>query len=274
MAEQLTITLSGRSLIIDAKPLRPSSFSPFGDVVENPQPHLHPSSAATTFAKYQSIPFSPIVANQGTAIKYQHVTLLIDLYAQAPSRRPGIAVTNMFVCASRKPLPSSSSSSSGRTKDKLFPVTVLERHPYTTQTFIPLSGTTSRYLVIVAPTLPPSSKDAHLPVPTAPTTNPHVGNHKLPGRGLPDLKRLKAFVATTDQAVTYAAGTWHAPMAVLGEEGTRMDFVVVQFANGVGVEDCQEVFLEGSSPEEVAKEGTILVRVPRGTDVVRKWAKL
>jgi ureidoglycolate lyase len=267
MTERLTITLSGRSLIIEAEPLRPSSFSPFGDVVENPQPRHHPSSAATTLAKFHSIPFSPIAANQGTAIKYQHVTPLIDLYAQAPSRRPGIAVTNMFVCASRKLLSSSSSSSSTNTKDKLFPVTVLERHPYTTQTFIPLSGTTTRYLVIVAPTLPPSSKDSHLPVPTAPTTNPHVKNHKLPGRGLPDLRRLKAFIATTDQAVTYGAGAWHAPMAVLGEEGTKVDFVVVQFANGVGVEDCQEVFLEGASQEEGAKEGAALVRVPRGTDV-------
>ncbi|KAK0616230.1 ureidoglycolate hydrolase, partial [Immersiella caudata] len=240
------IGLSGRSLVVDAEPLRPSSFSPFGDVVENPQPQLHPSSAASTLAKPYNIPFNPIAANQGTAIKYQHVTPLVDLYAQARSRRPSIAVTNMFICASRKLLTS-------RKDDRVYPVTVLERHPFTTQTFIPLSGTTYRYLVIVAPTLPPSSKDKHLPVPTIPTTNPHARNHKLPGRGLPDSTRLKAFIATTDQAVTYGAGTWHAPMAVLGEEGTKVDFVVVQFANGVGVEDCQEVFLEG--------EGEVLVRV-------------
>lgn len=77
------------------------------------------------------------------------------------------------------------------------------------------------------------------------------------------MTRLKAFIATTDQAVTYGAGTWHAPMAVLGEEGTKVDFVVVQFANGVGVEDCQEVFLE--------EEGEVMVRVPR---VVGRGAKL
>ena len=47
------------------------------------------------------------------------------------------------------------------------------------------------------------------------------------------------------QAVTYGAGTWHAPMVALGEKGTAVDFVVVQFANGVAVEDCQEVFLRG-----------------------------
>lgn len=41
--------------------------------------------------------------------------------------------------------------------------------------------------------------------------------------------------------MTYGAGTWHAPMAVIGDE--RIDFVVVQFANGIAEEDCQEVEL-------------------------------
>ena len=62
---------------------------------------------------------------------------------------------------------------------------------------------------------------------------------------MPDVRRIRAFVASAAQAVTYGAGTWHAPMVALGEEGTAIDFVVVQFANGVGVEDCQEVYLEG-----------------------------
>jgi ureidoglycolate lyase len=65
---------------------------------------------------------------------------------------------------------------------------------------------------------------------------------------MPDLRRLRAFVATATQAVTYGAGTWHAPMVALGDKVTNaMDFVVVQFANGVAVEDCQEVHLERSS---------------------------
>ena len=38
---------------------------------------------------------------------------------------------------------------------------------------------------------------------------------------------------------------------------TDVDFVVVQFANGVDIEDCQEVELKGS--------GEISVRIPRGT---------
>lgn len=45
--------------------------------------------------------------------------------------------------------------------------------------------------------------------------------------------------------MTYSAGTWHAPMVVVGEQ--RVDFVVTQFANGVADEDCQEVVLEADS---------------------------
>lgn len=69
--------------------------------------------------------------------------------------------------------------------------------------------------------------------------------------GPPDLNNVRAFWARAGQAVTYGAGTWHAPMAVVGEE--RMDFVVVQFVNGVAEEDCQEVLLE--------KEGGICVQI-------------
>lgn len=45
------------------------------------------------------------------------------------------------------------------------------------------------------------------------------------------------------QAVTYGAGTWHAPMVVLGAK--RVDFVVVQHVNGVSGDDCQEVEVKG-----------------------------
>lgn len=61
---------------------------------------------------------------------------------------------------------------------------------------------------------------------------------------MPDLSNLKAFIARGDQAVTYGPGTWHAPMVVLGEK--PIDFVVVQYMNGVGIEDCQEVEVEAS----------------------------
>lgn len=209
---------------ITAQPLTQEAFAPFGDVVTNPRPEVHPSS----FNNYaRSLPKNATSANQGSAIRYGDVSRIRNFYGQAPSRSSEPKMS-MFVCSARQLTPTSNNSES-------FNVSVLERHPYTTQTFTPLPSSASRYLVIVAPSLPPSSQDENLPVPT--------GND-LPGRGLPDMKGLRAFVAERNQAVTYGAGTWHAPMVVLGTEGTALDFVVFQFASGEGAEDCQLVEFE------------------------------
>ena len=123
----------------------------------------------------------------------------------------------------------------------VFPVTILERHPYTTQTFTPLGLSPSDgadagavYLVIVAPSLPSPSLSAT-------QSQSQSGNVGVSASisNPPDLSKLAAFVAHGGQAVTYAAGTWHAPMAVLGRR--RVDFVVTQFVNGVPADDTQEV---------------------------------
>ena len=109
-----------------------------------------------------------------------------------------------------------------------FAVKILERHPFTTQTFCPLGleneSTETYFLVIVAPSMdrPIQAEEGQSAV-------------KRP----PDLKKLRAFVAHGGQAVTYSPGTWHAPMVVLGSK--RVDFVVTQYANGVPQDDCQEI---------------------------------
>lgn len=141
----------------------------------------------------------------------------------------------MFSCFPRTLRPSPSSS--GRS---IFDVRILERHPFTTQTFSPLDLSSKshaggaeepQFLVVVAPTLKGQTASA-----TVDRGNGKVENVTI--RDPPDLKNLKAFVARGNQAVTYGAGTWHAPMVVVGNR--RVDFVVVQFVNGVGDEDCQE----------------------------------
>lgn len=130
-------------------------------------------------------------------------------------------------------------------KGRVFDVTILERHPYTTQTFSPLgldsdcppdnneSQKYTYYLVIVAPTLSGQTASAV-----------SDSGEKVSVSDPPDLTRVRAFAAAGDMAVTYGAGTWHAPMVVVGSR--KVDFLVVQFANGVAEEDCQEVgFKEG-----------------------------
>lgn len=270
MAAPLILDISGLDIRVTATPLERSAFTQFGDVIENPNPGLHPSafsasasasaSASVSASAPARAPFDAVSANQGTAIKYQNVSRMVNLYGDAPSGRAGAAVASMFVCAARALGP-----------DGTFPVRILERHPYTTQTFTPL-GQAGRYLVIVAPSLPPGSADADLPVPSEDSDAAQNAGISLPGRGVPDVRRLKAFVATARQAVTYGAGTWHAPMVALGKPGATVDFVVVQFANGVGIEDCQEVVLTTTmlaGSHSAGRPGQVLVRIPEDARVAR-----
>lgn len=50
--------------------------------------------------------------------------------------------------------------------------------------------------------------------------------------------------------MTYAAGAWHAPMAVIGSK--PIEFVVIQHVNGVALEDCQEIELKNDGDEGLA----------------------
>jgi len=190
-----------------------------------------------------------VLANQGSAVKFLDVTPVTDYYARSSSGHAGRAVMNMFSCAPRKlrreasndalvdsralGFAAAAESTAPAPTTFLFDVRVLERHPFTFQTFVPLAlaplDATTAYLVVVAPTL--TASGAH------DTASPR-------GPGLPDLACVRAFLASGDQAVTYAAGTWHAPMVVLGAR--TVDFVVVQFVNGVSEDDCQEVEVRGT----------------------------
>ncbi|ORY68763.1 ureidoglycolate hydrolase [Pseudomassariella vexata] len=259
-----------QALTLHPLPLSSSSFSPFGNVIANPSPSSTPQT--TTVSSIAADPLlrshGAISANQGTAIQYKQLGAhgLRNLYDQAPSGKVASGRITMFVCAARAEISTSPGAASkeekeeaGRAKNSI-PITILERHPFTTQTFIPLTANAKKqYLVVVAPSAPPGNPDAALP---APERNQ---NHLLPGRGLPDVAKLRAFIATGEQAVTYGAGTWHAPMVALGPAGTTVDFVVVQFANDVAVEDCQEVVLEGREEEGIRIE----VGLPPRMEVAR-----
>ncbi|OAX81732.1 hypothetical protein ACJ72_03923 [Emergomyces africanus] len=250
---------------VSPSPLTPSSFRPFGTAISSPLPTALtrappaatiPSSSSASYSP-SDLPF-PILANQSTALKYSPISVFQNNYHQcrsAEAYRRGKAKDGE-PCMRRK-------SSSG-----LFDVRILERHPYTTQTFIPLGvpsamdkqrqdkgdivlstgshdnrndgeddNPTPCYLVIVAPSL--HGQTAQATVVNAQGLREHVLINDPP-----DLHNMKAFIAHGGQAVTYGAGTWHAPMVVVGKR--RVDFVVVQFVNGIAEDDCQEVaFGEG-----------------------------
>lgn len=259
-----------------------ASFAGFGEVIANPRPEARPFNTSPSAIARGDLPFGAVSANQATAIQYRSIASMRNLYDEAQSGKSGTPRMTMFVCAARgggggAPVivdsesssgPSSSSSSSSsnsnssrKQKTAVIPIQVLERHPFTTQTFIPLTADkTKAYLVIVAPSLPPGKLDEALPVPSSTTSSGSPRDIKLPGRGLPDLTRLTAFIATPGQAVTYGPGTWHAPMVALGPLNSTLDFVVVQFANDTPLEDCQEVTISGP---------TVVVTIPDTSKLAR-----
>jgi ureidoglycolate lyase len=152
----------------------------------------------------------------------------------------------MFSCFPRN-ISGINMSVSPTSGEKVFKVEILERHPFTSQTFCPLVGPEEAggtwFVVLVAPSLPGSVTAGNEDGTTTTIQNP------------PDLTALRAFKAIAGQAVTYAPGTWHAPMVVLGRR--RIDFLVMQFVNGVERDDCQEVLL-GEGARSVGVEDLLL----------------
>jgi ureidoglycolate lyase len=155
------------------QPLSVAAFAPFGQVV----------SAGLQLGSS---------ANFGTAERF-------DFCADLRSTRPG-ARSNLAVFRSTaRQLP--------------LEVKVLERHPCSTQVFLPMIS--SRYLVCVAPTLPD---------------------------GGPALDGLQAFVCVAGQGVAYAPGTWHHPMVSLD---TDAEFAMLVWEDGSPL-DCELRPLERS----------------------------
>ncbi|TCD71588.1 Allantoicase [Steccherinum ochraceum] len=187
---------------IPALALTPEAFAPFGQVVQAyPDVNAVPSPRSTKITG----------ANQGTATKYHKLAPLVSSYPAHVGATAGLSV---YHC---KPIPLESGG--------IWPVKLLERHPCTNQAFIPMGSGTAiefegdtgkettgqgRYLVIVALTTEDDK---------------------------PDLKSLRAFVASANQGIVYNTGVWHHPMAVV--EGP-MDFTCVETQAGNGDPlDCE-----------------------------------
>lgn len=153
---------------LHARPISPEAFAPFGEVV---------SLARLDQAKS---------ANQGTGVRLDYVANLVNA---RPHARANMVV---FRGAAQK-LP--------------LQMKLLEKHPHSSQTFLPLKC--ERYLVCVAPT----------------------GTD-----GAPDLKGLVAFICEGGQGINYAPGTWHHPMMALDTDG---EFAMLVWEDQ-SAQDCVE----------------------------------
>ena len=163
--------------VVKTEPLTAEGFAPFGQVLQTP------SSGGRD-------------ANQGTATRLDRAAGLATTRAGCP---PNLAMFRALPQA----LP--------------LKLRLMERHPCSTQAFLPLRC--SRYLVVVAPA--------------------------APGGG-PDWAGLRAFVAGPGQGINYAVGTWHHPFTALDEAA---ELAMLAWEDGTP-RDCEEVPL----PEPITVE--------------------
>ncbi|CDO95197.1 unnamed protein product [Kluyveromyces dobzhanskii CBS 2104] len=170
-------------------PLSVASFGKFGSIV----------SPDEEISKLDS---SQKNANQGTAIKISKVSNISNQFSENHGvKNPNC---NLFRCFTKLPLQKSfKCCDSDNLSDSLhYEIKVLEKHPFSTQTFIPMGrATASGYAYLVVTALPDKA-------------------------GEPDLSSLNAFLCKPNQVVTYGAGVWHAPMIVVGKE-EHLDFAVI-----------------------------------------------
>jgi len=152
---------------VRATPLSVEGFAPFGDVV----------SAGLKAGD---------AANQGTAVRFNWCGQLMSSRAGA---RPNLAVFR----STAQPLP--------------FTVKLLEKHPCSTQAFVPM--VCARFLVCVAP----KGLD-----------------------GFPDVTALRAFVCGPGQGINYHADVWHHPIIAL--DGPA-EFAMLAWEDG-SAQDCVE----------------------------------
>ena len=93
-------------------------------------------------------------------------------------------------------------ASKAATPDRPLRAELLERHEFSSQSFVPID--VARWLIVVAP---------HAP------------------RGGPDTSGVRAFIATGRQGVTYKPNTWHHGLTVLDKSGR---FAVFMWRTGAG----------------------------------------
>ncbi|KAJ9107196.1 hypothetical protein QFC19_002856 [Naganishia cerealis] len=192
-----TLSSSTSSGSITCAPLTTESFAEFGHVVQG----------------YDSAETAPAHARVAVSTEFKNVKCMDlapvdETYPVDAGATTGISV---FRCTPKD----------GMQKGKPWSVKLMERHPFTEQTFLPIGLTTikgkgeeplpegSAYVVIVAKT-----------------------------DDRPDPSTLKAFYCNANQGVHYARGTWHHPMLTVRGP---IDFACVeaQISHKADPRDCE-----------------------------------
>jgi allantoicase len=177
---------------VAATPLTYGSFSPYGHIIHSFSEHFSASQNSTSIIRGIKV----TSANQGTARKYDHIAPVINyrqsniLLNENQSDGSGNFVSDKTRIIA-KAEPNLSLYKCTPVKSFPFCVRLLERHPYSSQMFVPLGTSKVKgYLVVVCL----SNEDDK-----------------------PDLSTFNAFFVPSTHGISYYPGVWHHPMIALGE---------------------------------------------------------
>ena len=173
--------------IVPLLPLTSEAFKVFGNVIQS----FEDQSSTPPWVKTKRV-------NLNTATKLCNVSQIENDYPVKDEAKLNFCV---YKC---EPIDIS----------KGFKISMLERHKYTTQSFIPMGEGGKSYVIIVAKNDDQTNK--------------------------PNLKTLRGFITTTDKAITYKKNIWHHPMIMLDK---TTNFTCLVNENDTN-EDCEEAPIE------------------------------
>jgi ureidoglycolate lyase len=107
-------------------------------------------------------------------------------------------------------------------KKRQFPlqITMLENHPFFSQTFIPKNNTP--FIVVVAP---PSEE--------------------------PVIENIKAFITDGDQGISYSRGVWHFPLISMNDNS---EFIVLDRKNNIDVDTIEQCIVKSIDNIDISLE--------------------
>ncbi|WWC62399.1 allantoicase [Kwoniella dejecticola CBS 10117] len=199
-----TSLLGGAGSSIKPTLITPENFAPFGQIIT--------SSPSSTHTDSESSP-------DGKTVKHNALSSTISTYPEESG-----AVTAISVFRATEKI--------GLERGKTFDVRFMERHQYTSQTFLPMgkaewSGKSEEalpaggeFLVIVAENGPDDK---------------------------PDPATIKSFILPPDMGLTYAPGVWHHPVLIL-DATVDLACIETQISTGVhdsDIRDCELISWEG-----------------------------
>ena len=161
-------------MVLETTPLEADAYGPYGSLIMAARGDVEARSA-----------------NQGRAKRYNRLADFANLRLADASMNISVFRVDPYLKVS-------------------LDIRLLEKHPKSTQLFVPMNA--ERYLVIVA-----------------------LGDER------PDLSTLKAFVARPHQAISYHPGVWHHPMVALD---SSTDFVCMSYEDDTPADCVEYPFLE------------------------------